>query len=63
MRVGVLGVPEDGVGDPNEPHHVTVEGQDLCAAVVPQTSVDPRLRKYDVDLVLLSKKFKIITGD
>lgn len=55
VGVGILGVPENGVGQPDEAHHVAVERQDLHGAVVTQTAVGPRLRKDDVDLVFLEE--------
>ena len=56
MGVSVLGVPEDGVGEPDESHHVAVQGQDIHGAVVAQPAVCPRLGKDDVDLVFLKQK-------
>lgn len=53
MRVGGLRVPEDGVGQPDHPHHVAVERQFLHGAVVSEAAVRPRLGEDDVNLVLL----------
>lgn len=53
VGVGALGVPEDGVRQPNETDHVAVQGQDLHGAVVSEAAVRPRLGEDDVDLVLL----------
>lgn len=54
MGVGLLGVPEKGVRDPDLSHHVAVETQDLHGAVKLQASVVPGLSEEDVDGVLLS---------
>lgn len=55
MGVGLLGVAEKGVRDPDLPHHVTVETQHLHGTVKPEPPVIPGLGKEDVDGVLLQK--------
>ena len=52
----VLRVPEDGVWQPDEAHHVAVQRQDLHGAVVAQPAVCPRLGEDDVYLVLLEER-------
>lgn len=56
MGVGSLGIPEDGVRQPNQSHHVAVQSQFLHRAVVSEAAVGPRLSEDDVDLVLLKEK-------
>lgn len=55
MGVGLLGVPEEGVRDPDLSYHVAVETQDLHGAVELQASVVPGLSEEDVDSVFLSR--------
>lgn len=55
VGVGLLGVAEEGVRDPDLAHHVAVETQDLHGAVELQSPVIPRLGKKDVDGVLLRR--------
>ena len=55
MGVGLAGVAEEGVRDPDLAHHVAVEHQQLHGAVELQTAVVPRLSEEDVDGVLLVK--------
>lgn len=54
VGVGFLGVPEEGVRNPDFSHHVAVETQYLHGAVELQASVVPRLSEENVDGVLLS---------
>lgn len=60
VGVCVLGVPKDGVRQPDEPHHVAVERQDLHGAVVSESAVGPGLSKDDVDLVLLKQSMGLV---
>lgn len=53
MGIGLLGVPEEGVRDPDFSHHVAVETQDLHGAVELQASVIPGLSEEDVNGVFL----------
>ena len=53
MGVGLSGIPEEGVGDPDFAYHVTVEHEQLHCAVELQPTVIPCLSKEDVDGVLL----------
>lgn len=53
MRVCSFGVPKDGVGQPDHPHHVAVECQFLHGAVISEAAVCPCLGEDDVNLVLL----------
>ena len=53
VGVGLLGVPEEGVGDPDLAHHVAVQAKHLHGAVEFQPPVIPGLGKEDVDGVLL----------
>lgn len=56
MGVGSLGIPEDGVRQPNQSHHVAVQSQFLHRAVVSEAAVRPRLGEDDVDLVFLKEE-------
>lgn len=56
MGICVLGVSEDGVGQPDESDHVTVQSQSLHGAVVAEAAVRPRLGEDDVDLVFLTDR-------
>lgn len=53
VSVGLLGVAEEGVGDPDLSHHVAVEPQNLHGAVELESPVVPSLGEEDVDGVLL----------
>lgn len=53
MGVGLLGVAEKGVGDPDLAHHVAVETQHLHGTVKLEPPVVPGLGEEDVDGVLL----------
>ncbi|RVE56880.1 hypothetical protein OJAV_G00210730, partial [Oryzias javanicus] len=53
VSVGFSGIPEEGVGNPDFPHHVAVEHEQLHGAVKLQPAVIPRLSEEDVDGVLL----------
>lgn len=55
VGVGPLGVPEEGVRDPDAAHHVGVQRERLQGAVEPQAPVVPRLSKEDVNGVFLGK--------
>lgn len=54
MGVGLLGIAKECIWDPDLPHHVAVETQDLHGAVEFQAPVVPRLSEEDVDGVFLS---------
>lgn len=54
VGVGLLGIAEERVWDPDLPDHVAVETQDLHGAVELQAPVVPGLSEEDVDGVLLS---------
>lgn len=53
VGVGLLGIAEEGVWDPDLPDHVAVETQDLHGAVELQAPVVPGLSEEDVDGVFL----------
>jgi len=55
VGVGLLGVAEEGVRDPDLPDHVAVETQHLHRAVELQPAVVPRLGEEDVDGVFLKR--------
>lgn len=58
MGICSLGVPEDGVWQPNESNHITVQSKDFHRAVISEATVYPRLGKDNVDLVFLKRKEK-----
>lgn len=62
MGICVLGVPEDGVREPNKSDHVAVQSQFLHRAVVSEPAVCPRLGEDDVDLVFLKTNKKRVSG-
>lgn len=53
MSVGLFGVAEERVGDPDFANHVAVQAEHLHGAVELQASVVPGLSEEDVDGVLL----------
>lgn len=53
VGVGLLGVAEKGVGDPDLPHHVAVETQHFHGTVKLEPPVVPGLGEEDIDGVLL----------
>ena len=53
MRLGGLGIAEDGVRDPYQSHHVAVQSEDFHRAVEPEAAVRPGLSEEYIDLVFL----------
>lgn len=53
MSVGLPGVSEEGVRDPDFAHHVAVQHEHFHGAVELEAAVIPRLGKEDVDGVFL----------
>lgn len=58
MGIRSLGVPEDGIWQPNKSDHIAVQSQFFHRAVVSETAVGPGLGKDDINLVFLVKKKK-----
>lgn len=56
VGVGLLGVAEESVRDPDLPHHVAVQTQHLHRAVKFQAPVVPGLSEEDVDGVFLQTR-------
>lgn len=53
MGVGLAGIPEERVGNPDFANHVAVEHEQLHGTVELEPAVVPRLGEEDVDGVLL----------
>lgn len=53
VGVGLAGIPEERVGNPDFANHIAVEHEQLHGAVELEAAVVPRLGKEDVDGVLL----------